>query len=693
MKSIKTQLIVLILILVVIATGITNLSYYYSTSGSMRSQVENNNQTVAKAVASNVESFVQKSYTLSEEIVNNSDIKSFIPEKQNSALLNSIGRNSYLELMYIQKPNGEQTAKSSGTLGSRADRWWFIQFMKDKKPFITKSYYSISNNSTVCSIIMPIYDDAKNLAGVFGADLKLNALQSLVEKSNTQEGSYTYIVDGEGVVIAHPKTEQVSQMYNYKTGKKTVLVKDSSGKAVLDAAGTQKTEAVDIKVTEKLKEITISALNGKSGNTEYTDNDNNKLMCVYSSISIPGQSDKWAVITVQDKAVALQPIKNIQYKNIIILTFVIALVVFVTIYVSKRFTKPIINIMTLMKRTSEGDLTVYSDYKSKDEIGALSTSFNTMIDHMKELINKIDEASNTVISSSSSLAEATDETVKSIEDIAQTITHVAEDAQSQAVGAAEGLEAANKLSSELEQMSTYIKQTMQSTNDAINSNNNGLKAIDVLEIKSQDNNEVIKKVGSVINSLNEKANTIGDIVETITSISEQTNLLALNAAIEAARAGESGKGFAVVAEEVRKLSEHTAEASNNVKNIINVIQKDISEANDTIIYANNVVAEQNNAVSNTGKTFKDIDIVVENIVSKINNISQGIENVIISRDSVLNVINKVSEISDNLSSSSEEVSAVTEEQSAAMHEMNKFAVELNSMAENLNNTIKVFKIK
>ncbi|WP_374438673.1 methyl-accepting chemotaxis protein [Inhella sp.] len=69
-----------------------------------------------------------------------------------------------------------------------------------------------------------------------------------------------------------------------------------------------------------------------------------------------------------------------------------------------------------------------------------------------------------------------------------------------------------------------------------------------------------------------------DIIGTIDGIAFQTNILALNAAVEAARAGDAGRGFAVVASEVRTLAQRVAEASQEVRQLIQSSVDDVGAA-------------------------------------------------------------------------------------------------------------------
>ncbi len=672
---------------------VSGFIFNYYTTKNLGSHINEDHKQLAKTISNGVTDYMKKAYVLTEELISNDNVKEFNGAKQTKAVKDTIKRNPYFDLFCIQDMKGDQTSRTKGKLANRADRWWFKQSVETKKPFVSKSYLTVNDDSeAINSIIFPIINDKGQMMGVMDADLKLDELQKMVEKYSTKE-VYAYVIDGEGAVIAHPEKGQVQEIYNYKTLKKTVKLLDSNGKVIKDSNGAPKTEVKDIQVPEKLKDITSKALNGESGITQYKDLDGNDIISAYESIKLPGDSQNWAVITVEKEKDAYAMVNSIKNTNMILAIIMLILVIILIYILSSKFIKPLIDLAKLTEKASEGDLTVRSNYESKDEIGVLSNSFNAMINNMKELIQNIDEASNIVSDSCESLLASTQQTSSSINEVAATISDVASNMEAGAKNSKDGLEAANELSNELDIVVKHIEDSKESSNKVYDISNKGFNTINKLELKNEENSKVSKQVTKVINDLSEKANNIGSIVETITSISEQTNLLALNAAIEAARAGEAGKGFSVVAEEVRKLSENTAESTNNVKVIITNIQKDIEIAKSTIKTSELVVSEQNEAVNDTKDTFKEINKSIENIVEKINNISESLNSVDNSRNKVIYVTENIATVSEDIAEAAQNVCAATEEQNAEMEEINALSEELNKMAQKLITEIKNFKIE
>jgi methyl-accepting chemotaxis protein len=92
--------------------------------------------------------------------------------------------------------------------------------------------------------------------------------------------------------------------------------------------------------------------------------------------------------------------------------------------------------------------------------------------------------------------------------------------------------------------------------------------------------------------LSECAAQIGSVTDVIGAIAAQTNLLSLNATIEAARAGASGRSFAIVAGEVKELAGRTAQATIEVRDMVEKIQDAARRSVDALALVSSRIQEQ-----------------------------------------------------------------------------------------------------
>ncbi len=275
-KSIFRQLLFpLIAIVCALAVCLTGIIAVIFTK-TYEDEIYSRGRDKSLLVSNDIATFLDGAYGITEELSVNPSILTMKTEVQTPILTDCVNRNPYLELLYIQGTDGMQTGRSSGELADRSTRWWFVQTMEEQKAFISKSYYSVNTGMPCASIFFPMYKDRK-LTGIFAVDLKLDYLQSLIEEfSDMEQGEYSFVIDGEGVVVAHPDSTQIEELYNYRLMTKTVSKKDEAGQPLLDADGGIITEEQSITVSEDYQKIISEVMAGNSGSRKIK---NGSLFC------------------------------------------------------------------------------------------------------------------------------------------------------------------------------------------------------------------------------------------------------------------------------------------------------------------------------------------------------------------------------------------------------------------------------
>ena len=505
---------------------------------------------------------------------------------------------------------------------------------------VTRSQTTGKLISVVCS---PIKADNGTVLGTFGTVLKVDFLVELISGRKIGETGYGFMVDKQGVTISHPNPDLILK------------------------SNVNKLEGME-KFIQKL-------LSGKSGVEEYTFRGVDKI-----SGYAPVKHTDWFIGATQNSDEFLTASKSI--RNLIILVTIIAVAitaVFVT-FAALTIVRPINNAVEGLKDIAEGegDLTMRLKVTSKDEVGEMAHWFNVFIEKLQGIIGQIAENSASVGASSEQLSGISNQLLDGAQDTSQRSNNVATAAEEMSanlnnVAAAmeESSTNANMVATAAEEMSSTINEIAENAEKARGVSSDAVDQANTASEKMQE--------------LGEAANKIGKVTETITEISEQTNLLALNATIEAARAGEAGKGFAVVANEIKELAKQTAEATLDIKNLIDDVQNTSHSTSDGINQISKVITGVNDIVATIATAVEEQTAATQEIANNISQASQGIQE-------VNENVSQSSAVSTEISQNIAEVSSAAETISGNSNEVKQSAEDLLARSNELNKIVGSFKV-
>lgn len=547
MRSIKANLMVSIsAVLFLVCVGLGYMSYWNSS----KALVENVRDTLPQLTAQGakvVENRIDLHLSILESLASRERISDMNNSTEDKLLvLNEEVKNRGHLRMGIADKNGNMPMTNGKTSDVR-DREYFKKAIAGER-FVTDPIISKSDNSLVVIYAVPI-KSGNEIIGVLTAIRDGNNLSTLTDDITFGETGKAFILNKDGIVIAHSDRQLVMESVNF-------IEKSIEDESLKSMASWHK-----------------EMIQGKTGVGEYEHNGMHEFLAYR-----PVKGTGWSLGVVAHKKEVMARLDSHATNSIIGIIVFLVIGLMIGFFIAVKISNPVKLTAEHLSILASGDFSrdfPKSCLKLKDELGVLARAVVTMQNSVREIVKGVKDECNNVDRSVATSAQNITELTSHIEDVSATTEEMSAGMEETAASTQE----MNATSTEIERSMEIISEKAQQGASAageITRRANDLRSNFLLSHKSALSvfSETKQKLEVALEESKavEKISVLSDAILQITS---QTNLLALNAAIEAARAGEAGKGFAVVADEIRKLAEDSKKTVNEIQSITRIVTNSV----------------------------------------------------------------------------------------------------------------------
>jgi two-component system, cell cycle sensor histidine kinase and response regulator CckA len=336
----------LILVALLIASS---LQMYFSFQAQQKILLTNQ-KLIAKNTANTVENFMREKFNILEAASRRRNLIILPKDEQETTLDRFMGLEpAFRQLALFNKQAIEMvTVSRTAALSSRMinySRDEMVHKVSQKEQYIGPVYIDEATSEPMMIMAVPVTDVFDNYQGVLIAESNLKFMWDLMDQIKIGEKGQAYVVEKQGYLIAYRDITRVLKRENLSHLKPVEnFIKEKAS------------------FNEIFTEISKGILDTKVITTQ-----------------VHLKTPNWAVIVELPIMEAYQPIIMTLILSVLAMLLNIAIAITFGIYLSRRLTKPIIELRDATEKIGKGHLSLTIDIHSNNEIGDLAASFNTMV--------------------------------------------------------------------------------------------------------------------------------------------------------------------------------------------------------------------------------------------------------------------------------------------------------------------------